>query len=282
MESIVRNYRGRHKVEVVRNTANQYITGQWNIVSKLATGKWLGMFCADDIAHRDRVSVAAKLIQLHPTLLGLCTSFEENYIDDSLTKYKLKHNGMYILEDYSIDISTTRTPIVGATSWWNIKLFKQSLPFAPLDDLLIRWIIHSNSKGIAEPTWLFDGDIQTVEYGIGSGITSENNVHIQEESDYVNGWLARTKSMKKFANLEAKTYNAIATYMDMIGDYSISNLANKRAIMAEIYKGNTVTRLTLIKQSFRYGISKYWLKFFIRELLGLRATAYISKIIHNN
>ena len=36
MEELVRAYRGRHKVSVVRNRTNVGITGQWNSVAKLA------------------------------------------------------------------------------------------------------------------------------------------------------------------------------------------------------------------------------------------------------
>ena len=72
MERLVREYRGRHKVTVVRNEVNQYITGQWNIVAKLATGNWFGMFCGDDESYPNRVSLVAKRIRQYPSLRGLC------------------------------------------------------------------------------------------------------------------------------------------------------------------------------------------------------------------
>ena len=76
MEKLVRVYSGRHKVTVVRNTVNRRITGQWNIVSRLATGNWLGMFCGDDVARPDRVTCAARRIAEYPTLKGLCTKLK--------------------------------------------------------------------------------------------------------------------------------------------------------------------------------------------------------------
>ena len=135
MEAIVRQYIGRHKVTVIRNTENQHIAGQWNIVSKMATGNWLG-FCTGvdgrDAKTGEVVSVSSR-----------------EYISYS------KGDGIW-------DIVLMKTPIIGASAWWHRSLFVRPLRKAPLDDVHLRWVLESSCRNDTNPVWIYDGTVATV------------------------------------------------------------------------------------------------------------------------
>lgn len=174
MESLVREYRGRHKVSVVRNKKNVGICGQWNAVAKLAKGEWLGMFCADDIAHRDRVSVVSERIKKYPSLLALCTGLDPRDSRDGRLRSELRYPRELTIAygDDAPEILIRKKWPVGATSFYRRSLFDVALPLTPLDDLYIKWRLHMESIGVNGPVWMLDSTISTIDYFVGEGLWS--------------------------------------------------------------------------------------------------------------
>ena len=174
MEELVRAYRGRHKVSVVRNRTNVGITGQWNSVAKLAKGDWFGMFCADDESYPNRVSVVSNLIKKYPSLLGVCTGMDPHDIKSGKARPDLKEKPRIDIA-YGNDepyVITRKTWPCGATSFWHRSLFDTALPYVPFDDLFIKWRLHMKSFRIPQPVWLKDSTVSTVKYYVGEGLWS--------------------------------------------------------------------------------------------------------------
>lgn len=215
MEKIVRQYRGRHKVTVVRNTENQHITGQWNIVSKLATGNWFGMFCGDDIAHIDRVTQAARIVAMTPTLKGFCTSgIEINYQNGTTTRKiatgytRNEATG----ETSAFDIAHGGTAVVGSTAFWHKSLFVKPLPKAPLDDMLLRWVLHAQNLGSKDVVWAWETDLETVDYAIGTGISTEGRQLAEENDSAARRWVKAQLGNRHFAAVMSRTWEGIERY----------------------------------------------------------------------
>ena len=185
MERMVRQYRGRHKVSVVRNSANQGITGQWNIVSKLATGVWFGMFCGDDVAHRDRVSIVAERIKKYPTLRGISTAA----VDIDIDTWKALPDSNYVPIPYlangrdsweSLDANFNSN---GSTSFWHKSLLDEPLPKVPLDDNFLHFKLLVMNRGVDGPIFFYDSSVKTIDYSIGAGICGGGIVVDKSASD---------------------------------------------------------------------------------------------------
>lgn len=284
MEKLVYAYRGRHKVTVVRNTENQHITGQWNIVSKLATGNWYGMFCGDDEALLNRATLAKRIVEEHPTIKGFCTAFEEARVNDEIRSTEGSCPNILVVHDGNTnlaDIAEHRTPIIGATAWWHRSLFDKQLPEAPLDDVLLRWILQMRNDGCGNPIWVYEGRVPTVRYSVGTGITSESSVKNSELKSRREAWLANARARRKFASLMARTWNGIS-------DYAIKNktshvfrpIINKTITKNKIIAGRTLARLRVVISAFRYGLGKLWLKMVAQEIMGDGVAACLSEKLH--
>lgn len=170
MERLVRRYRGRHKVCVVRNAENQNITGQWNLVAGLATGNWFGMFCADDIARENRVSCAARIVQQNPTLKGFCTSGVEFDSRSGVVHGKMCAQTPTKVVPGRIDLRNKieyDTPVIGATSFWHRDVFVNPIPFSRCDDIELRWILQFLYRDQKSPVWMWCAEIDSIEYAVG-------------------------------------------------------------------------------------------------------------------
>lgn len=174
MEELVRAYTGRHKVTVVRNTTNAGITGQWNTVAKLTEGEWLGMFCADDIAHPDRVSRVAERINAHPTLLCVCTGHSYYDYTTGRARKDLSYHPEVVIAfgDDSPETLLKKKWAVGSTSFYHRSLFDEPLPSVPFDDIAIKWRLHLKAAGTHAPVWMFDSTVSTIDYYVGGGLWS--------------------------------------------------------------------------------------------------------------
>ena len=178
MEKLVRAYSGRHKVTVVRNTVNQHITGQWNIVSRLATGNWLGMFCGDDVACVDRVSRAAESILKYPELRGWCSSAMELKPDASVLHSVSVPDGenTEMHGDLTCSQFLAAGSAFGATAWWHKSNFEKSLPKGPLDDVILHWILFCRNRGNKEVLFHWNRQVQTVGYSTSGGVSTTGTV----------------------------------------------------------------------------------------------------------
>lgn len=295
MEQIVRDYRGRHKVTVVRNSENQHIAGQWNIVAKLASGSWLGMFCGDDVSHSDRVSLVAERLRRNSTVLSICTaSHHLDYRDGHDCGFA--HYGLpYVVTGNEIDYGAIEKDIDGATSFYHISLFESELTRAPLDDYLLRWVLMCKHRQDADDMVLVTSDIVTVDYTKGSGISSENTPDGCAR-DSIAQWLANARSMRSFANVEKRSRIKILEYME--GRYSNDDFVRDRAynryrlMHASIACGNTLTRsidlprvMALIfsrhlGKRYKIELMVYWLRRFLLEIFGLKVAALFGSLIH--
>lgn len=286
MEQLVRAYRGRHKVTVVRNTENQHITGQWNIVSKLATGNWLGMFCADDIAHADRASKVAKILAEFPSAKGVDTRAEvyDKDISGGLIKQpSLMLDPPHLAESGRLPLELLVKPrhdIFGATAWWHKSLFEKSLPKAPLDDVLLRWVLQMKNLGEKEDVWLSYMDVYTIDYIRGDGITSEM-LNDGMMSKGVRKWVRNSRAGKKMASVFKRTYAGVHDYAKSNGHLHVfDSYILSASIPHEIIAGNTFSRLTMIPRMVRlmhaplisadrkFLCVRMWIKYFLRDFFG--------------
>ena len=281
MEQIVRQYRGRHKVTVVRNTENQHITGQWNIVSKLATGNWYGMFCADDVAYLNRVTIAAEVLKETPSLFGFCTNaVEVGNPPDGLSEVcvagideELAVNGKVLAKDLLGRASRT----VGASAWYHRSIFEKQLPKGPLDDVIIRWILQDKGFGCEDPIWRFVATRCTVSYSMGSGISTEMMVSgsdVQDSKLWRKGVLAR----RKFFRLMNASYAGVSEFFKANG----CSVELRRAIRLALLKSDIIRHGTwarifvdLPRVLIYPMLLGHFAKFLVREFFGVTVSSLI-------
>ena len=295
MERLVRSYRGRHKVLVVRNTANQYITGQWNIASRLASGSWLGMFCADDIAHPDRVSIAAQHILGHPTLRGFSTAA----VDIDGHTGEVLPDSHYVPSPYFANGLDSPESLVenfrsnGATSFWHISLFEKPLPRVPLDDDYLHYRCYFQNQGVDGPIFFYNSDVKTIDYTIGVGVTSSSSNEIPGEpgvSRRKHIWIQSVKNQKHLAKLSIETLSCL---LREYGNYDKFCVAIRRSLLEkEIRAGNTLSRVLLLPElmrylcsestsrKFRFKLVKPFAHDFAMEFFGLHFGATVSTLLH--
>lgn len=284
MEKLVRKYQGRHKVTVVRNKKNQHICGQWNIVSKLATGNWFGMFCADDFAKPDRVSNVARIIDATPSLLGLCTGLEDRLPNgEIINNYR---NSRVIYENRETDLADIlnwRSPIIGASAFWNKRLFHGDFPKAPLDDVFLRCLVYTEGLKTSNPTWGWFPNVVGLTYNKG-GLTTEAEVDING-LNYKKAYIAQRGYVKKTACLMAETLNAVEKYLRSKGVTRCvaENLAAKRIDCQIVSDGNfSLAQFMVVSCSTNLTIKTkchLWYSLGLRmsrKILGENATASIA------
>jgi len=165
MERIARQYRGSYKVTVVRNTQNQTIAGQWNIASKLATGYWFGMFCGDDVAHPDRVSIMSRLTQEYPTAWGICTNALVEGGGNTFCKNTKR--GTWSGEDGNQPPEN----MFGGMTFWRREIFDTELPRCNMDDYLLQYMVMIRRAKCHDVSLVWALDINSVDYSL-SGITN--------------------------------------------------------------------------------------------------------------
>ena len=296
MERLVREYRGRHKVTVVWNSENQNITGQWNIVSKLATGYWYGMFCADDIAHKDRVSVVSRRIAQYPSLRGLCTAV--NAIDVFTREKKTFGVCADVVQSGKVSLEPLcrqNPPIIGATAWWHRDLFKERLPKGPLDDVILRWILQCKYDGFEDAVWMWVGESKTIDYSLGCGVSSPGRDG-RVPTNRVDEWLSCKARIRSFAEISFKTWVGLKEYYLRIGAKGkYLSIADSMQCYYACVTGNTVKRICqfpkiislILDRANDNGVVlmavRTWIKLLIQEFFGCRFAAIVScYIIHRN
>lgn len=280
LEKLVRPYRGRHKVTVVRNEVNVYITGQWNIVSKLATGNWFGMFCGDDVSLPNRVSLVADIIKGEKSLLGISTSY---YARNLLTG-EISGPICQLSEERRYFRGTScgvGGPTIGATAFWHRSLFAMPLVYVPLDDILLRWLIFLHSKSTEDAVWVWVGELKTIEYGVGRGIT--NCDVTSENSSAHSRRLAELKSQRRFYSLLERTLRGVhEMFVSQHASETKLRVLNTELVVANCFAHGTFRRMLTLGDLFRLDKTnrRICLRRFICEFFGLKIGAFLSLLSH--
>ena len=292
MEKLVRQYRGRHKVTVVRNDVNQYITGQWNIVSKLVTGNWLGMFCGDDIAHSDRVSLVAKRIAKYPTLRGISTAA----VDIDGATCDILPDSHYVPQPYlafgtdaweQLDANFRSN---GSTSFWHKSLFFEPLPRVPLDDNYLHFRVFVLNKGVDGPIFFYDSSIKTIDYSLGVGVCG-GAIQISKTATPRQKWVGDIKRYKRFLSKLVITMTEALRFAHRKG-VSMDDLASFRCslLWARIVSSSTLGRIVMIPNIFyalflkgiptkrKCSLVKAWAYFLVFEFFGLEGASMIRSM----
>jgi len=294
MEKLVRTYKGPNKVTVVRNSKNQYITGQWNIVTRLATGNWFGMFCGDDVSHQNRVSIAESIIKRFPTIKGMCTS--TNLIDFRTNESwgvmfanqpLLVSKGTDTIEELARNFKS-----IGASSFWHRSLFEIPLPKVPLDDDYLHWRCLIDGSGSPDALWVYNGEDIAVDYSIGTGVTS-NAYDLIDAKTPVQKWIACKESERHFASQQFKTLCSVCEYASgKKAAGGLLSLIRLLKIKASWYMSGTVERsLNLHKLlgclfypelSFRFKsrVVNRCLVDYCKDFFGLQVAARLSCLVH--
>ena len=295
MERLVKEYRGRHKVTVVRNIENQNITGQWNIVSKLATGNWYGMFCADDEALLDRVSKSAQLIAGRKNLRGMCTSGKELNLltgeDDKLI------GRMYPAKvakgtDSPWETAFPYSAIIGASAFWHKTLFDKALPKVPLDDVLLRWILQMKNSDVEQIVWEWFPNELTIRYTVGEGVSSSVHSPIMSNVSKRVKWKSGMEASRKYATIMAKTWGGIESYyLNNKAPADYNEMARYNYVLYLFRSKGTIKRmamlpsvLSLIKSNRVPSVYKKFalnecIKRFVFDFLGLSVESFIVKLV---
>lgn len=294
MEQLVRAYQGPHKVTVVRNLKNRRITGQWNTVARLATGNWLGMFCADDVAEPDRVAQAAEIVARFPSVRGFCTSgVAVDSENPSVVVGDVAEGFSGLLEERGTlspwDLIGHSTPIIGATAFWHISNFETPLPYGPLDDVLLRWVVYARNHGRSDSVWVADMTRSTIRYSVGAGISNEFLVRAGTRLNRRELWRRNTEAKRRFAKLMVQTLTAVRQY---IRDFPLPEMvlhAVDAALLKErIVAGDTGSRLLLLPSLLRtvaFGgegwrsLVRLYVKRLLAEFFGLAASSYCMALI---
>lgn len=285
METIVRDYHGRHKVTVVRNKVNQRITGQWNQVSKLATGNWYGMFCADDIANPDRVTKMAERIREYPTLLGLCSSgIEYDYKSGAAGRHISSSHELKLFRgtDSLAKQVLEYTPICGATAFWHKSLFEKPLPFAPYDDELLRWIILFRGVCNPDPVWLWDGSLETITYGVGTGTSSLARAEVDDNMPDWKRWKNNVFAVRKYHKMLETSWRAVVSYYEENSAPNVLlRLAYGKVFVNSISNMSTFRRILNIANAVRYKEHfMRWFRLTVSEMFGLTLPALVICFYH--
>lgn len=293
MERLVREYAGRHKVAVIRNQNNHGISQQWNMAAKHATGEWLAMFCADDVARPDRISVSAALLKKFPYALGMCTNGAREDVNES-------GNGTPIFGDDRVltvsgrdmaSIGRNATAVIGATAVWHRSLFDEPLPVVPLDDVALRFVLQCKGCDTDGAVWICDGKTKSIVYGMNDGVTTQYDYgDLTRFADKRSRWLHMTRCNRNFNRLMLETWKELVEWSAQRASRRHVGfaLAKRQELHYEILTGNTLTRLFslpwLVVLLFRCrGIARLagrtwatWIKLLIQEFFGLRFAALIS------
>lgn len=290
MEELVRQYKGRHRVRVVRNKKKRGIPGQWNLAAALADGEWLGMFCADDISHPDRVSQVASVIVQHPTLKGLCTSgYEINPKTGTRSAILPDWPSELVTGASSFDeLKRIDTPVIGATAFWHKSVFSSPLPNVRLDDIMLRWILQMQNRTSVEPIWMWCSEIKAVEYYTGSGITNEMKCNIDKAVSPRRRWLTQRIANKKQNRVVQTAWEGLVTYYRANGAPPVYiEFAEEKLLASKIFNGNTISRLSLLPDIARYffshgrrkaGLLHDYARTTALELFGVKAASAIIAI----
>lgn len=295
MESLARQYCGRHRVRVVRNDENQYITGQWNIAAKLAEGNWLGMFCGDDVAHPNRVSLAAERILKMPTLRGFSTAS----VDIDGRTGTVLPDSHYVPKPYVAHGKDGAEDLVrhfasnGATSFWHISLFEDPLPRVSLDDDYLHMRAYVLNAGVEGPIFFYDSSIQTIDYTIGVGISSGGGKFERSDSSWTKTWRQNVLRQKHLSDISAKTLGRALDYARSKGvGYSFVRAFSAAVLQRRLKAGNTFSRLGLmprlfycvlrcdLSRQFKVQLLRRFAHDFCLELLGLRVASWLSWLKH--
>ena len=289
METLVRAYNGRHKVTVVRNSVNRHITGQWNLVAGLASGHWFGMFCADDIAYANRVTLTAQEIAKYPDLLGIsCSGVEVNYITGSRTRKISTGIDSFVIDSAEPVDSLVKKwlVVVGATAFWHRSLFDKPLPQGPMDDEVIFYRLLTRRNGRIRVVYKFAADVETISYAIGTGISTEGRIQPGQNDSRRCRWIKDTIARKRQARLYVRTWTGILQGVDFqTASNEMKGFAVRRLFLEKITAFTTLTRLGILpalmveicrrrlSPGMKVGIVQCWFKKFLRELLGLHVAA---------
>ena len=300
MEEIVRSTLhekgSRHKVMVVRNTVNQYITGQWNIAARLATGNWLGMFCGDDFSRPDRVSRTAEIIKKTPSLLGVCTA--AGLWDSATGKYlgvSKSGSSYFALGTDSLEVLNNGFCTLGATAFWNRRLFERPLPRVPMDDTFLHYRCYLIGRGSPCPVWAYITDVVSVDYTVGTGVTT--SAVKRKDDTPIQYWLFGVRKRKHFmGKMVSPTMRALIQESRLMGlPISYSRYFRMKEVMTDWDASGTIMRLlkmpSLIyvlclsgfSSKFLRGTFKWIIKTLFREFFGLHIGAWICvKILGQN
>lgn len=293
MERIVREYHGRHKVTVVRNDENQYITGQWNIVSKLATGNWLGMFCGDDVAHSDRVSIVAERIHRYPTLRGISTAAVDMDVatgralpDSHYVPKPYFARGTDSWEDLAVNFKSN-----GSTSFWHKSLFIDPIPFVPLDDNYLHFRVFVLNRGVNEPIFFYDSSVKTIDYSVGVGVCG-GGIHINADDSARRKWIAEVVRYKIFLKKCVITMRKAVAYGEEKGLAKADLLPFRCTIWwSRMHSLSTVGRLVLAVPFFAFLMcvkvplarkrlmSKDFFCCLVLEFFGLNVASWIRTLL---
>lgn len=294
MEDLVRKYHGRHKVTVVRNEVNVYITGQWNVVSKLATGSWLGMFCGDDVAHPDRVSLVAERIRKYPTLRGISTAA----VDMDICTGKALPDSHYVPRPYFAKGTDTWESLDanfkcnGSTSFWHKSLFVNPIPRVPLDDNYIHFKIFVLNRGVNAPIYLYDSSIKTIDYSLGVGVCGSGIFCKSDDSPRMK-WITEISRYKSLVSKWAATMRRALDDARCMGVAPDDLMPFTCSLWgARIRSAGTGVRLALafpliafvIRSGVPFGrklsLVKRYCYFLAVEFFGLRVASIIREIGH--
>ena len=291
MERIVQQYHGCHKVTVVRNSENQGITGQWNIVSKLAAGEWFGMFCGDDIAHPDRVSIVAERVKKYPTLRGISTAAVDIDVDSGCplpdSHYvPVSYSAMGTDSWASLDANFRSN---GSTSFWHKSLFDDPLPKVPLDDNYLHFKLFVLNKGVDAPIFYYDSSAKTIDYSCGVGVCS-GGVVVQKNASERCKWMQDIVRYKKFLSKWVVTMQLALTYAKEKGITSTNLIPFQCSLLwCKIRAGNTLSRLLIfpilckelmfshVPQSRKRQLVRAFLYYFSFEFVGLRIASFFRQ-----
>ena len=291
MEQIVRAYRGRHKVTVIRNTENQRITGQWNIVARLATGHWLGMFCGDDIAYPNRVTLTDEILRESPGVLGVSTSgIEVNYISGQTDVEIGRGIEPFDVnaDDVSEKLALRWLVVVGATAFWHRSLFDTPLPTGPMDDEILFYRLLVRRESCNGAVYRFASKTKTIRYAIGTGISTEGRARNSVIDSRRVRWVKAIEAIKHQHRVLLKTWRGIYESDDYReASEGMQGLLQMRLLYSEIVVGSTITRLKLLPRLIKAIVQKsmsfemkmrlvrLWAKKLLQEFLGVRLMSFV-------
>lgn len=149
IQETLKGYQGPHRILLNRNEKNLRIGGQWNVLSRVASGEWLALFAGDDIADPDRVSAMMEVMKPYSDLLAVTARYRSMSPSGAIMFHKpLRQDIIYNPLGHDVNLSHFFAWIFnGASVFWSRRLFdflrtqpKGIDSSVELDDDFLSWV----------------------------------------------------------------------------------------------------------------------------------------------
>lgn len=254
-------------IKVIFNDVNKTTLQQWKYATELSNGKWFGMFCGDDIAYKNRLSVVHDILMTFPGVIALCTNGDVK-------------DGGCLCGDSGFHIWSSNMGdrpfyfMHGCSCFWHRSILEKQASAHTLDDFVLYWsaIILASANKNLKIVWAYDK--KTIAYSRSTGVTSIVNTDVAEKKFSIKDAWRKGSNIRKFGKkFGINTWNIIRAFNDKYGkDEIIREEILGYCHLGEMESGGwldrlkTLYRVYILERSCDYGGKRSWICNMVRGL----------------